>query len=62
MSEADQKLAEFKAATKEQSKLTTIKSDNVKDDMVDEKVDAAIRGMVIKGKVEEIDKYICLKV
>ena len=34
----------------------------MKDDVVDEKVDAAIRGMVIKEKVEEIDKYICLKV
>ena len=62
MSEADQKLAEFKQARREMSKLTTIRSDAKKDDVVDEKVDVAIRGMVIKEKIEEIDKYIGQKV
>ena len=62
MSEADQKLAEFKQARKEQSKLTTINSDVAKDVIVDEKVDAAIRALVIKEKIEEIDNYIDKKV
>ena len=61
MSEAESKLAEYKKFQKE-SKLSTIRSDALNDDVLSEKVDAAIRGMVIKEKIEEIDHYISEKV
>ena len=34
----------------------------IRDAVIDSKVDAAIRGMVIKEKIEEIDNYIHDKV
>ena len=61
MSEAESKLAEYKTFKKE-TVLSTIRSDTIGDEVLSGKVDAAIRGMVIKEKIEEIDHYISDKV
>ena len=42
--------------------MSTIRSATIGDEVLSSKVDAAIRGMVIKEKIEEIDNYISDKV
>ena len=62
MSEVDQKLAEYtKNVRLEKKTLSTNRSD-VPEELLNAKVDDAIRGLVIQEKIGEIDNYISTKV